>query len=55
MRVELGDERVGVSGSGANLAYVLLSGPFGPAMAGRAQTSLNLLLFLAAALEGLRR
>src|SRR5581483_5741393 len=41
---------LGISGSGANLAYVLLSGPFGPAMAGRAQTSLNLLLFLAAAL-----
>jgi MFS family permease len=39
-----------VSGSGANLAYVSLSDQFGPAMAGRAQTSLNLLLFLAAAL-----
>ena len=41
---------LGISGSGSNLAYVLLSGPFGPAMAGRAQTSLNLLLFLSAAL-----
>jgi sugar phosphate permease len=41
---------LGISGSGANLAYVMLSGPFGPAMAGRAQTSLNLLLFLSAAL-----
>jgi sugar phosphate permease len=39
-----------LSGSGANLAYVSLSDAFGPAMAGRAQTSLNLLLFLAAAL-----
>jgi predicted MFS family arabinose efflux permease len=41
---------LGLSGSGANLAYVSLSEQFGPAMAGRAQTSLNLLLFLAAAL-----
>jgi MFS family permease len=40
----------GLSGSGANLAYVSLSEQFGPAMAGRAQTSLNLLLFLSAAL-----
>jgi MFS family permease len=41
---------LGLSGSGANLAYVALSEQFGPAMAGRAQTSLNLILFLAAAL-----
>ncbi|HVZ01954.1 MAG TPA: MFS transporter [Dongiaceae bacterium] len=41
---------LGLSGSGANLAYVSLAERFGPAMAGRAQTSLNLLLFLAAAL-----
>jgi hypothetical protein len=41
---------LGLSGSGANLAYVTLGEEFGPAMAGRAQTSLNLLLFLAAAL-----
>jgi len=40
----------GLSGSGANLAYVSLADQFGAAMAGRAQTSLNLILFLAAAL-----
>ncbi len=40
----------GLSGSGSNLAYVSLGERFGPAMAGRAQTSLNLMLFLAAAL-----
>jgi MFS family permease len=41
---------LGLAGSGTNLAYVVLAEQFGPAMAGRAQTSLNLLLFLAAAL-----
>ena len=41
---------LGLAGSGANLAYVTLGDQFGPALAGRAQTSLNLLLFLAAAL-----
>jgi len=41
---------LGLAGSGANLAYVTLGAAFGPTMAGRAQTSLNLLLFLAAAL-----
>ena len=41
---------LGVAGSGANLAYVTLGEQFGPTMAGRAQTSLNLMLFLAAAL-----
>ena len=41
---------LGVAGSGSNLAFVSLGERFGPAMAGRAQTSLNLLLFLAAAL-----
>ena len=39
-----------IAGSGSNLAYVTLGDQFGPALAGRAQTSLNLLLFLAAAL-----
>jgi hypothetical protein len=41
---------LGLAGSGSNLAYVTLGDQFGPALAGRAQTSLNLLLFLAAAL-----
>jgi MFS family permease len=41
---------LGLAGSGTNLTYVMLGDQFGPAMAGRAQTSLNLLLFLAAAL-----
>jgi predicted MFS family arabinose efflux permease len=41
---------LGLAGSGSNLAYVTLGDQFGPARAGRAQTSLNLLLFLAAAL-----
>ena len=41
---------LGIAGSGANLAYVTLGDQFGPTMAGRAQTSLNLMLFLAAAL-----
>jgi predicted MFS family arabinose efflux permease len=41
---------LGLAGSGSNLAYVTLADKFGPAMAGRAQTSLNLCLFLAAAL-----
>ena len=41
---------LGIAGSGANLAYVTLGDQFGPAMAGRAQTSLNTVLFLAAAL-----
>lgn len=41
---------LGLAGSGANLAYVTLGDAFGPTMAGRAQTTLNLLLFLAAAL-----
>jgi len=41
---------LGLAGSGANLAYVTLGDQFGPTMAGRAQTSLNMLLFLAAAL-----
>ena len=41
---------LGLAGSGANLAYVTLGDQFGPAMAGRAQSSLNLILFLAAAL-----
>jgi predicted MFS family arabinose efflux permease len=40
---------LGIAGSAANLAYVALADRFGPAMAGRAQTSLNLVLFLAAA------
>jgi predicted MFS family arabinose efflux permease len=41
---------LGLAGSGSNLAYVTLGDQFGPALAGRAQTSLNMLLFLAAAL-----
>lgn len=41
---------LGLAGTSANLAYVMLGDQFGPALAGRAQTSLNLLLFLAAAL-----
>jgi hypothetical protein len=41
---------LGLAGSGSNLAYVTLGDRFGPALAGRAQTSLNMLLFLAAAL-----
>jgi len=41
---------LGLAGSGSNLAYVTLGDQFGPALAGRAQTSLNLILFLAAAL-----